>query len=81
MPYLFRQSPLNAIWEGSGNVICLDVLRSSVAEPEYGGCSRTLSQCTGVFSCLLMKLQRDSTRRRRVWPGMAAICSRLILKC
>lgn len=24
---LFRQSPLNSIWEGSGNVICLDVLR------------------------------------------------------
>lgn len=27
MPRLFRQSPLNAIWEGSGNVIALDVLR------------------------------------------------------
>ncbi|MDE2463900.1 MAG: acyl-CoA dehydrogenase family protein, partial [Alphaproteobacteria bacterium] len=26
MPRLFRQSPLNSIWEGSGNVICLDVL-------------------------------------------------------
>jgi putative acyl-CoA dehydrogenase len=24
---LFRESPLNGIWEGSGNVICLDVLR------------------------------------------------------
>lgn len=24
---LFRQSPLNAIWEGSGNVIALDILR------------------------------------------------------
>ena len=28
MPRLFRQSPLNSIWEGSGNVICLDVLRA-----------------------------------------------------
>ncbi len=27
MPRLFRESPLNAIWEGSGNVIALDVLR------------------------------------------------------
>src|SRR5690606_12277939 len=26
MPRLFRESPLNSIWEGSGNVICLDVL-------------------------------------------------------
>jgi putative acyl-CoA dehydrogenase len=28
MPRLFRQSPLNSIWEGSGNVIALDVLRA-----------------------------------------------------
>jgi hypothetical protein len=35
MPYLFRQSPLNAIWEGSGNVICLDVLRTIKSDPEY----------------------------------------------
>ncbi len=27
MPRLYRQSPLNGIWEGSGNVQCLDVLR------------------------------------------------------
>lgn len=27
LPRMFRQSPLNAIWEGSGNVIALDVLR------------------------------------------------------
>ncbi len=34
MPRLFRQSPLNSIWEGSGNVICLDVLRALTREPE-----------------------------------------------
>ena len=34
MPRLFRQSPLNSIWEGSGNVICLDVLRAMMKEPE-----------------------------------------------
>ena len=34
MPRLFRQSPLNAIWEGSGNVIALDVLRAFGREPE-----------------------------------------------
>ncbi len=32
MPRLFRQSPLNAIWEGSGNVIALDVLRAITRE-------------------------------------------------
>jgi putative acyl-CoA dehydrogenase len=33
MSRLFRESPLNSIWEGSGNVICLDVLRAIGNEP------------------------------------------------
>ena len=31
---LYREAPVNAIWEGSGNVICLDVLRAALREPE-----------------------------------------------
>jgi putative acyl-CoA dehydrogenase len=34
MARLFRESPLNGIWEGSGNVICLDVLRAAGRDPE-----------------------------------------------
>jgi putative acyl-CoA dehydrogenase len=34
LPRLHRESPLNSIWEGSGNVICLDVLRALDREPE-----------------------------------------------
>jgi putative acyl-CoA dehydrogenase len=34
MPRLFRQSPLNGIWEGSGNVQCLDVMRAMQRSPE-----------------------------------------------
>ncbi len=34
MPRLYRESPLNSIWEGSGNVQCLDVLRAMVKSPE-----------------------------------------------
>lgn len=34
MPRLFRESPVNAIWEGSGNVQCLDVLRAIGKTPE-----------------------------------------------
>ena len=34
MPLLFRESPLNSIWEGSGNVNALDVLRALRREPE-----------------------------------------------
>ena len=33
LPRLYRESPLNAIWEGSGNVIALDVLRAAQANP------------------------------------------------
>ena len=28
LPRLYREAPVNAIWEGSGNVMCLDVLRA-----------------------------------------------------
>ncbi len=34
LPRLFRQSPVNGVWEGSGNVICLDVLRALSREPD-----------------------------------------------
>jgi putative acyl-CoA dehydrogenase len=33
MPRLFRESPLGSIWEGSGNVQCLDVLRAMIKSP------------------------------------------------
>lgn len=34
LPRLYREAPLNSIWEGSGNVICLDVLRTMQREPD-----------------------------------------------
>ena len=34
LPRLYREAPLNAIWEGSGNVMCLDVLRALRRDPE-----------------------------------------------
>ena len=37
MPLLYREAPLNSIWEGSGNVICLDVLRTLAARRAGGG--------------------------------------------
>ncbi len=35
MARLFRHSPLNSIWEGSGNIMALDVLRASKALPAF----------------------------------------------
>lgn len=34
LPRLYREAPVNAIWEGSGNVIALDILRAENREPE-----------------------------------------------
>ncbi|HWX09628.1 MAG TPA: acyl-CoA dehydrogenase family protein, partial [Gaiellaceae bacterium] len=34
LPRLYRQQPLQSIWEGSGNVVCLDVLRALGREPD-----------------------------------------------
>lgn len=34
MPRLYREAPVNGIWEGSGNVICLDILRTLAREPQ-----------------------------------------------
>jgi len=34
MPRLYREAPVNGIWEGSGNVICLDILRTLAREPD-----------------------------------------------
>jgi len=33
LPLFYREAPLNGIWEGSGNVICLDILRTLAREP------------------------------------------------
>jgi putative acyl-CoA dehydrogenase len=34
LPLLYRDAPLNSIWEGSGNVAALDVLRAMIKEPD-----------------------------------------------
>jgi putative acyl-CoA dehydrogenase len=43
MPLLYRDAPLNSIWEGSGNVAALDVLRALMREPE--GLPAFLAEC------------------------------------
>jgi putative acyl-CoA dehydrogenase len=40
LPRLVRQAPLNSIWEGCGNIQCLDVLRALAREPETGAALR-----------------------------------------
>jgi putative acyl-CoA dehydrogenase len=47
MPRLYREAPVNAIWEGSGNVMCLDVLRALKSEAEADVAS-SLSREAGI---------------------------------
>ncbi|MCJ9430665.1 acyl-CoA dehydrogenase family protein [Kordiimonas marina] len=48
MPRLFRQSPLNSIWEGSGNVIALDIQRALMAPPVLAALQTRLSAHKGA---------------------------------
>jgi putative acyl-CoA dehydrogenase len=43
LPLLYRDAPLAGIWEGSGNVMALDVLRALVKEPE--GLPAFIAEC------------------------------------
>lgn len=67
MPRLFRQSPLNAIWEGSGNVIALDVLRALSREPDSLEAVRAELSAVGGVN----RLFDDHLRRLDDWfrPG------------
>jgi len=43
MPLLYRDAPLNSIWEGAGNVAALDVLRALAKDPE--GVEALIAEC------------------------------------
>jgi putative acyl-CoA dehydrogenase len=63
MPWLYREAPLNSIWEGSGNVICLDVLR-------------TFHRAPAAFEALLGELQGATGADRRYDASLAKALER-----
>ena len=82
LPRLFRQSPLNGVWEGSGNVICLDVLRAMGRSPESveaffaeldgaAGADARLDNAVGRLRKELADFDDIETRARRVVEAMA----------
>ena len=84
MPRLYRESPLNSIWEGSGNVQCLDVLRAMVRGPqaveaffaevgEASGANATLDAEVASLRDELTDLEQIETRARRVVERMALV--------
>jgi putative acyl-CoA dehydrogenase len=56
LPRLYREAPVNSIWEGSGNVMCLDVLRALGREP--GGIEALLTE---------LREARGGDRRLDAW--------------
>jgi putative acyl-CoA dehydrogenase len=76
------KAPLNGIWEGTGNVICLDVLRAMQREPETvsvflgevrkaGGADSRLDAFTDAVERRLSKLNEFEPVARRVVEMMA----------
>ncbi len=60
LPRLYRQAPLNSIWEGSGNIQCLDVLRALQREP-------------GAIDALRAELQGAAGRQADFDAAVAAL--------
>ncbi|MBV1776939.1 isovaleryl-CoA dehydrogenase [Burkholderiaceae bacterium DAT-1] len=59
MPRLYREAPVNAIWEGSGNIQCLDVLRAMQKTPDVvPAFFDELDRSTGVHTSLDQHIQR-----------------------
>ncbi len=84
LPRLFRQSPLNGIWEGSGNVICLDVLRAMARSPEAveaffdevglaTGADSRLDEAVARLGKELADLDDIERRARRLVEAMALV--------
>ncbi len=86
MPRLFRESPLNGIWEGSGNVICLDVMRAMARQPasvdaflgEVGKAAGTDRRLDGATARLAADLAAAAGRdREAVEAGARRLVERM----
>jgi putative acyl-CoA dehydrogenase len=82
MERLYREAPLNGIWEGTGNVICLDVLRAMQRDPETmgvyleevrgaRGADHRLDAFAGEIEKRLMNLHELEPIARRIVEMMA----------
>jgi putative acyl-CoA dehydrogenase len=93
MPRLYREAPLASIWEGSGNVMCLDVLRALartpvaleafLAEVELAaGGDRRLDAFVSGLRGQFADLEDVEARARRLVEGMAlALQGSLLVRC
>jgi len=86
---LHREAPLNGIWEGSGNVICLDVLRSLQKDPasrdtllrEIARGGQTVAKQAQSIAALLADAENAEPRARRLVETIAlALQTSLMMK-
>jgi putative acyl-CoA dehydrogenase len=83
LPRLYRDAPLNSIWEGSGNVQALDVLRTLQREPDSR--AALLAEVTGVDRRIdravadLLRIPADEGSARRVAERMALVLQAALL--
>jgi putative acyl-CoA dehydrogenase len=72
-PRLYREAPLNSIWEGSGNVMCLDVLRALRSEPGVGEAYLTELRLTAGadprFDAALRAVEQALASPIEAWDG------------
>jgi putative acyl-CoA dehydrogenase len=91
MPRLYREAPVNAIWEGSGNVMGLDVLRVSERAPEtaervLGGLAAAsigepvLERALGRVRTLFADAARDQGRARSLVELLALTAAGALLR-
>jgi putative acyl-CoA dehydrogenase len=89
LPRYFRESPLNSIWEGSGNVIALDVVRAATREPESAqalhdelaltaGTDARLDAATDELAKRLAQLGSDPEADARSARGLASLLARTL---
>jgi putative acyl-CoA dehydrogenase len=90
MPRLYREAPLNSVWEGSGNVQALDVLRAMAREPAsvealFGeldrarGADRRLDDAVTGLKAGLADLDDVELRARRLVERMALVLQGALL--
>jgi putative acyl-CoA dehydrogenase len=82
MPRLYRESPVNAVWEGSGNIQALDLLRVLSREPSSvealtkelalaSGTHREYDQAVTALTDALARVARDPDEAQRHARGLA----------
>ncbi|MGI8638403.1 MAG: isovaleryl-CoA dehydrogenase [Pyrinomonadaceae bacterium] len=90
LPRLYRDVPVNSIWEGSGNVQCLDVLRSINKEPQSveallneiksaSGADKNFDNFVGSVEKELLDVNNLEFRARRVVEKLALVLQAAVL--